>query len=207
MADNIAVTEGAGKTVATDDVSAIQHQLVKLEYGTDGAATMVSDTNPLPVKGDFVLCTTTVTRPNDVIAYATNDVLADSTTVPTAGGFTLTSAGRASAGSGVITDAVIINSAPAALTGEIWIFDSAVTAVNDNAAFALSDADALLLIGIIPFTTEAQPSNAVAHCQGLSIGFTCVGTANLRFLIKVKAAYTPVALETVTVRLKIVQAD
>lgn len=54
MADNVAVTEGSGKTIATDEVSSVQHQLVKLEFGTDGNATMVSSSNPLPVDGSGV---------------------------------------------------------------------------------------------------------------------------------------------------------
>jgi hypothetical protein len=38
MADNVDVTEGAGKTIATDDVGGAQYQRVKLDFGTDGAA-------------------------------------------------------------------------------------------------------------------------------------------------------------------------
>jgi len=38
MADNIAVTEGSGKDVATDDVGGKQYQRIKLDLGTDGAA-------------------------------------------------------------------------------------------------------------------------------------------------------------------------
>lgn len=38
MADNVAVTEGAGKSIATDDVGGQQYQRVKLDFGTDGVA-------------------------------------------------------------------------------------------------------------------------------------------------------------------------
>jgi hypothetical protein len=38
MADNIAVTEGSGKDVATDDVGGKQYQRVKLDLGGDGVA-------------------------------------------------------------------------------------------------------------------------------------------------------------------------
>lgn len=48
MADNINVSEGTGKTVATDDISDVQHQLVKVEFGAGGTATMVDTSNPLP---------------------------------------------------------------------------------------------------------------------------------------------------------------
>lgn len=50
MADNIELNLGVGgKIVATDDIGGIQHELVKVEFGTDGNATMVSTGNPLPV--------------------------------------------------------------------------------------------------------------------------------------------------------------
>ncbi len=37
MADNIAITPGAGATVATDDVSSVHYQVVKIGLGADGA--------------------------------------------------------------------------------------------------------------------------------------------------------------------------
>lgn len=39
MTDNIAVTEGSGKSVRTDDVSGQQYQIIKLAIGGDGVAT------------------------------------------------------------------------------------------------------------------------------------------------------------------------
>lgn len=42
MADNIAVTEGVGKTVATDDVGGAQYQRVKLDVGGDGVSSPVT---------------------------------------------------------------------------------------------------------------------------------------------------------------------
>jgi hypothetical protein len=50
MADNTVLDAGAGgDTIATDDIAGVKHQRVKIEYGVDGSATDVSDTNPLPV--------------------------------------------------------------------------------------------------------------------------------------------------------------
>lgn len=49
MADNIAVTQGAGTSVAADDVGGVLHQRVKIEFGVDGTATDVSASNPLPI--------------------------------------------------------------------------------------------------------------------------------------------------------------
>lgn len=147
---------------------------------------------------------TTITRPNDSTAYAANDVFADSTSAPTSGGFTFTSAARASGGAGTITDAIVSASAGTAYQGEIWIFDQSVTAKNDNAAFDVSDSDVQKLVGIIPFNTnDTTSSNAVSYITGLNIGFTCVGTANLRFLVKIMAAITPGAQEVLAIRIKV----
>ena len=43
MADNIAITEGSGKTVKTDDVGGVQYQVVKLDVGGDGLSSPVTD--------------------------------------------------------------------------------------------------------------------------------------------------------------------
>lgn len=54
MPDNVTLNENesAGAIIATDDVAGVQHQLIKLEFGEDGNATMVSATNPLPITVD-----------------------------------------------------------------------------------------------------------------------------------------------------------
>lgn len=44
MADNVNITEGdGGKVVATDDVSGVQYQVVKLDVGSNGASSPVTD--------------------------------------------------------------------------------------------------------------------------------------------------------------------
>ena len=48
MADNVAVTPGAGATIATDDVGGIQYQIVKIAIGSDGSALLLSPSNPVP---------------------------------------------------------------------------------------------------------------------------------------------------------------
>ena len=50
MADNTELNPGTGgDVIATDDISNVKHQLVKVEFGADGFATQVSDNNPLPI--------------------------------------------------------------------------------------------------------------------------------------------------------------
>jgi hypothetical protein len=157
--------------------------------------------------GFLVTVSTDVTRPNDSNAYAVNDAISDSTSAPTSGGFTLSSVVRASGGSGIITDAIITTSADAAtpLIGDVWLFNTAVTNINDNAAFAVSDAEIKTCVGKIPFYLEDAGNNGFYHAQNLSIGFTCSGSANLRFLLRAKNAYASSANEVITVTLKIIQ--
>ena len=52
MADNVVLNEGSGgDTIAADDVGGAKYQYVKPAFGTDGTATIVSSSNPLPVTG------------------------------------------------------------------------------------------------------------------------------------------------------------
>src|SRR5438128_3248138 len=155
---------------------------------------------PVTVSTDVVLPTSSV--------YAAGDALSDSTTAPTTGGFTFTNAARKSGGSGIILDACIATSADQAtrLAGEVFLFNQAVTNINDNAAFAVSDAEIKTCVGVIPFSLFDSGNNGFAHVTGLNILFTCVGTANLRFLLRTRNAYTP-ATDTITVTLKILQVD
>jgi hypothetical protein len=157
--------------------------------------------------GNFTTVSTDVTRPADTTAYAINDALSDSTATPTTGGFTFTSAARASGGSGIITDAIITSSNDPAtqLQGELFVFNQAVTAINDNAAFAVSDAEIKTCVARIPFTLEDVGNNGFFHATNLNMGFTASGSANLRFLVRVKNAYTPASSEVITFVLKILQ--
>lgn len=50
MADNTTLNTGSGgDVISTDDIAGVKVQRVKLQYGVDGSATDVSDTNPLPI--------------------------------------------------------------------------------------------------------------------------------------------------------------
>lgn len=50
MADNIAITAGAGTTVATDDVGGTHYQIVKLAHGALDSVTVVSTASGLPIQ-------------------------------------------------------------------------------------------------------------------------------------------------------------
>lgn len=150
-----------------------------------------------------------VTRPADTTAYAVGDAISNSTTSPTTGGFTFTDAARKSGGSGIITDVVVTSSADPGtrLSGEVFLFDTAVTNINDNTAFTVSDTEIKTCIGVVPFSLFDAGSNGYSHMTGLNILFTCSGTANLRFLLRARNAYTPANAEVFTIIVKILQLD
>jgi hypothetical protein len=168
----------------------------------------IASGTPLPAIGYAGTASTDVTRPSDTTSYTAEDAISDSTSAPTSGGFTLSSMCRISGGSGILTDLTIISSDTAALQGEVWIFDASVTALNDNGAWALSDADHKKRVGKIAFTLVADATSAAADVQNLNMGYTCSGTANLRFLLKAKGGtLTTTSAGVYTIRAKYVQTN
>ena len=142
-------------------------------------------------------------RPANTTAYTANDIWTDAAT--RAGGYLLNGAARKLGGSGYFTDAIISTSASTALQGELWIFNSPVTNVADNAAFAISDAEAQALVGIIPFNcTDTATNNAISYVSGLQTVYTCnANSADLWFLVKVMNAPTPGSAEVLSVLVKV----
>ncbi len=213
MADNTVLNAGTGGDVyGSDDIGGVKFQRIKLIHGADGAnAGDVATTNPLPVNPytAIIRCQTDVTRPADTTAYAAGDAISDSTSAPTAGGFTFTSAARKSGGSGIIIAATFSSSNDPAtrLAGELFIFDQAVTAINDNAAFAVSDAEIKTCLPPIPFSMFDAGNNGFCAVTNIAIPFVCVGTANLRFLLRARNAYTPASAEVITCTLYIQPGD
>ena len=201
MADNVPITAGSGTSIAADDISSVWYQRFKLIHGADGVnAGDVSTANGLPVAGAGFDVAVTITRPSDTTAYASGDAISDSTSAPTTGGFTVTGASRASGSVGALTGLRITSTNPGTLQGEVWIFDQAVTAVNDNSAISLSDGDIANLVAVVPFLMTQETNNSWADITGLFKVFTPSGSANLRFLIKAKAAYTPANAEVFKLR-------
>jgi len=144
--------------------------------------------------------TTDITRPGDATPYAVNDALSDSTSAPTSGGFTWSNAARVSGGAGKIISYYVSTTADAStlLVGEIWVFTTSVTNINDNTAFAVSDTEIKTCVGKLPFALEDAGNNGWYGASNVMMKYTTSGSANLRFLIRVKNAYTPTNPETLT---------
>lgn len=82
-------------------------------------------------------------------SYATGDYMGTSTTPQS-----FSSAVRISGGSGVIKSILISDKITTAnVAMELWILDRTFTAPSDNAAFDLSDANALFVQAVIPIAT------------------------------------------------------
>ena len=210
MADNLGYTPGAGATIGADDISSIHFQRIKLIHGADGTNDGdVSFANPLPVieKNPVRILTLDVTRPANTTAYAINDAIADTT--PTAGGFTWSAAARTSGGTGAIQAFrfASANDAATPLVGEVFVFNQAVTAIADNAAFVISDTEVKTLICKLPFSLEDIGNNDFYEVNGLWIPYTCVGTDDLRFLMRAKNAYTPISGEVLTAEVSVQWLD
>lgn len=63
-----------------------------------------------------------------------------------------------------IVTAVLVDYATQSKAMELWLFDDSITPPNDSAAWAISDADALKCVGVIPFSTYyASGNNSVAN--------------------------------------------
>ena len=154
--------------------------------------------------------TAAYTRPANTTAYTSGDALSDSTTAPTA--LTFTNVGRGSGtakgGTGVILSAQCVDSvATASQSLELWVFSASPTATNDNSAFAITDAEALNLVAVFPFTTwYASANNQVSMADSFNKAFACVvGDSNLYGLAVVRGAITPSSGEVFTFALDVSQ--
>jgi hypothetical protein len=67
MADDVAITAGAGTAVATDDIGGRHFQRVKNTFGPDGTATDVSATTPLPAYPPDITATGTISATDAVV--------------------------------------------------------------------------------------------------------------------------------------------
>ena len=78
IADNVAITAGAGTSIKTDQDGSDHVQIMQVTYGVDGSFTLVSPSNPFPVT--MTSANTTVTDGRKVVTTAgTRVALATST--------------------------------------------------------------------------------------------------------------------------------
>lgn len=160
------------------------------------------------------------TRPNDILAYAAGDTMSDSTTVPTV--LTFPAFGPNPGGFCIIDQLVVIDSANQATKPdlELWLFDTPPPAQIDNAAYAPTDAQLANpagdggCIGVIPIplaawrignATVGDGGNCVADIDNISmpINSRTTSSGSLYAVVVVRNAYTPVANERLTFKMKL----
>lgn len=136
--------------------------------------TLASNQAPINVADATVNITVSVTLTVGA-TYVTGDFVGTSTTPISFANAVRTSAGSATLRSLTISD-------PAASTAaalELWLFNATVAPPADSAAWALSDADGLKCVGVIPIPTTAQflsSNTGVMHVGALGLQFHCAAT-------------------------------
>lgn len=155
-----------------------------------------------------ILSEVTKTRPTDTTTYAAGDVVNESTSAGTV--WTFANMARAAGLGGVIQSAVLIGGAsPPTLKGEfeLYLFDTSVTTQNDNAAWALTDADAKKALAMIPFSTanyriQGASTNGAYYLNALGLTYVCAAAAtSLYGILVARNAYVPANAEELTIRL------
>lgn len=147
------------------------------------------------------------TRPADTTAYAANDV------VSTLAGAVMefTNAARFAGGGGTI-EVVTLTKSDDDVTGaafDLYLFAAAPTAIADNAAFAITDAERLTLVGFVEFVAADGRASSTGNewtKSTLPLPFACAsGSRSLYGMLVARGVYTPASAEVISARLLIRQ--
>ena len=131
-------------------------------------------------------------------AYSANDVVG--------GLLTFAGAARITGGGGIIKSVVIIDDGGQDAETELWLFDTTITAIADNGAWALTEAQLHTCVAVISTTEGAwRASGTPSVCDiECSRAYTCTGTALYGQLVT-RGTPTEVATDDITVRISLVQ--
>lgn len=179
MADNVAITAGAGTNIASDDIGGVQFQRVKLALGPDGTHTadlagrvVTGSDGALYVDPRRKTVRVQVTPTITAGAYTSGDSVG--------GQQTIAGAVRAGALSGRILGVTVLDKSQAARNPmDLVFFDRSVTVPADNAVFTVSDADMINCLGIIQLTANSYntawagtPANSIASLPNTLVAST-----------------------------------
>lgn len=143
MADNVAITAGAGTSIATKDRGAQGHEQIVIA----GSLHVVQQQTPTISNG---------------VAYTAGDCV---------GGLqTITNFGRFTGAGGMLQSVILLDKTQAQRAAiDLVFFDRTVTVAGDNNPFACSDADMAFCLGIVAIATgdyntawAGTPLNSVA---------------------------------------------
>lgn len=177
---------------------------------------IASDQTPLTAGGLTAVVTATFNRPADTTAYASGDLIANSTTAGSVTPLSLAAA-RVNAGTGAIRR-VRLSTTKTGLAGtevfRVHLFKndpslSTGIANGDNGAFSVKGVAAIHL-GIFDVTLDRVFSDGskgvAAPIVGSEILFDAgAGTQNIYALIEARGAYTPASGETFVLALEVMR--
>jgi hypothetical protein len=169
--------------------------------GADGSA-IASATNPLPVGGAILNPSATLTRPADTTAYASGDLVANSTTAGSVTPLTLTVA-NVSGGSFILRSCSLRKSTTSTTNASfrLHLYRSAPTVANgDNGAWSTSGVANYL--GAVDITIDrALTDGAIGFgvpLVGAEKSIKLASGTDIRALVEARGAYTPGSAETFT---------
>ena len=155
-------------------------------------------------------------RPADTTQYAAGDVVSNATGT-THTYITFSNCAQALGGSGQIVSAACVSSTVEATKPdfELFIFDTAPTKMEDNAAFDPTDAEMRTVVGVIAFAQAnwkqgkaGATGTGNSRCEGSTgvYGFVCASASkDLYGVLVERATYTPISAERFDFRLDIQQ--
>lgn len=109
---------------------------------------------------------------------------------------TLITATMASA-TGIILGAVLIDAANVIGPVDAFLYDRSISIAADNAADAISDADALFKIGLIQFgTPTTQTNNRSAHVDSLAIPYVANASSQIFLQLVTRSANAAIPTST-----------
>lgn len=139
---------------------------------------------------------TTITRPADTNVYAVGDAITDSTSAPTTASVSSVGSGNTTA---IEIDSVIVTSSVKGASLpylRLFIGNSAITATNDNSAFALTDSENDAIVAQIDMGAPySATNNARLERHDLNIVCNTSSTNTLTLALVADSAYTPASGE------------
>jgi hypothetical protein len=215
MADNITITQGSGTTIATDDVSGVQYQVVKISAGADGAAGSLVDwttgTAGSPAGGVQSVQGVSGGTPAPVtsVGYAVATVCTSGTTAYVAtdvvGGAKDFGVLGPSGASVIITTVQLMINLSSVTSGmtsfTLHLFNvTPPSAIADSSPFTLASGDRASYLGSVLIGTPVDLGDTLyVEANGVNKQVKLSGTKLFGYLTT-NGAYTPTAVDyTVTI--------
>ena len=176
--------------------------LVNLNAGTEEVGTVTLAANSGVDVGDVGVVSEgiTITQTPTVTAgvYHAGDVVG--------GLLTFANAARSSGGGGVIKDVVIVDDNGQDAEMELWLFDTTITAIANNDAWALTEVQLHTLITIVKSTDGAWCASGTPSANAIEVArrYDCTGTSLFGQLVT-RGTPTFAATDDVTVRIMLLQ--